>query len=142
RLMRERYGGATSLFQFGVDHETYFPRDTARDRDTVVFYGRAVTGRRADPLAWLYSGAAAGLVLSMTNYSLVPQEMLACGLPCVDLAGFSAETVFGDDGPVELAPFDAGALAGAIGHLLDDEANWQRRSSAGLAFVRDHTWDA
>ncbi len=184
-LVRERYGGETSQFQFGVDHDTYFPRPIERSRDTVVFYGRAVTARRAVPLglhalaelkrrrpqtrivmfgderpmptsfdydhvgvasheqlAWLYSQATAGLVLSMTNYSLVPQEMLACGLPCVDLAGFSAETVFGDDGPVELADFDAGALAGAIEHLLDDEANWQRRSSAGLAFVQDHTWDA
>ena len=185
QLVREQYGGDTSLFQFGVDHETYFPRPVTRDRDTVVFYGRAVTARRAVPLglhalaelkrrrpqtrimmfgdkqpaptsfayehvgiasheqlAWLYSQGAAGLVLSMTNYSLVPQEMLACGLPCVDLAGFSAETVFGDDGPVELADFDAGALASAIEHLLDDQANWQRRSDAGLAFVRDHTWDA
>jgi hypothetical protein len=23
--------------------------------------------------------------MSMTNYSLIPQEMLACGLPCVEL---------------------------------------------------------
>ncbi len=185
RLVREQYGGDASLFQFGVDHDTYFPRTIERNRDTVVFYGRAVTARRAVPLglhalaelkrrrprtrivmfgdgkptatsfaydhvgiasheqlAWLYSSAAVGLVLSMTNYSLVPQEMLACGLPCVDLAGFSAETVFGDDGPVELADFDAGALASAIEHLLDDDANWQRRSSAGLEFVREHTWDA
>ena len=77
----------------------------------------------------------------MTNYSLIPQEMLACGLPCVDLAGFSAETVFGADGPVELAPFDPVALADALERLLDDEALWQRRSDEGRAFVADRTWD-
>ena len=33
--------------------------------------------------------ATVGLCLSLTNYSLIPQEMLACGLPCVDLAGAS-----------------------------------------------------
>ena len=41
-----------------------------------------------------------GLVMSMTNYSLIPQEMMACGLPCADLAGGSSEAVFGSDGPV------------------------------------------
>ena len=54
-----------------------------------------------------------GVCLSLTNYSLIPQEMLACGLPCVDLDGASAGSVFGADGPVELVPFDADALADA-----------------------------
>ena len=70
-----------------------------------------------EQLAWAFSEATAGLVLSMTNYSLIPQEMLACGLPCVDLAGFSAETVFGADGPVELAPFDPVAIAEVVRDL-------------------------
>src|SRR5206468_7430539 len=91
-------------------------------------------------LAALYGEATVGLVLSMTNYSLVPQEMMACGLPCVDLAGFSAETVFGEDGPVELAAFDPSALADAIERLLDDEDAWSARSRAGQEFVRGHTW--
>ncbi len=52
-----------------------------------------------EELSWLFSEATVGLVLSLTNYSLIPQEMLACGLPCVDLAGISAEGIFGADGP-------------------------------------------
>ena len=36
-------------------------------------------------LANLYSSSAVGLSLSLTNYSLIPQEMLACGLPVVEL---------------------------------------------------------
>jgi SAM-dependent methyltransferase len=67
--------------------------------------------------------------------------MLACGLPCVDLAGFSSETVFGAEGPVELAPFDPMALADAMERLLDDDGLWERRSRAGLEFVRGRTWD-
>jgi glycosyltransferase involved in cell wall biosynthesis len=184
-LIERRYGGRASVFQFGVDHDVYRPiASIERRRDTVVFYARHVTPRRAVPLgllalaelhgrrpdvrivlfgagapqttfpfehagvasqeslAALYNEATVGLVLSMTNYSLVPQEMLACGLPCVDLAGFSAETVFGHDGPVELADFDAGAIADAIERLLDDEQRWQQRSGAGRAFVREHTWDS
>ena len=91
-------------------------------------------------LAALYCEATVGMVLSMTNYSLVPQEMLACGLPCVDLAGFSAETVFGGDGAVELAGFSPTSLADAVERLLDDEPHWAQRSLSGLEFVREHTW--
>ena len=83
----------------------------------------------------------AGLSLSLTNLSLIPKEMLACGLPCVELAGVSAESVFGEDGPIELAPLDPSAIAGTLERLLDDRALWERRSAAGVAFVADHTWD-
>ena len=89
----------------------------------------------------MYSEATVGVCLSLTNYSLIPQEMLACGLPCVDLEGASASSVFGADGPVELVPFDADGLAGALERLLDDPAERERRSVAGRGFVRPHTWD-
>jgi glycosyltransferase involved in cell wall biosynthesis len=184
-VIEDKYGGAATVFDFGVDHDVYRPLDVPRRRDTVLFYSRHVTPRRAVPLgllalaelhrrrpdvrvvffgdrvpppasfsfedvgiasqtelAALYNEATVGLVLSLTNYSLVPQEMLACGLPCVDLAGFCSETVFGRDGPVELAGFDADAIADAIERLLDDEPRWQARSDAGRAFVREHTWES
>ena len=183
-LVRDRYGGTVSEFDFGVNHAAYQPRPVERRRDTVVLYGRHVTPRRAVPLAlmaleelkarrpdlrvvvfgnkvkiaapfeyenlgirspeelsWEYSEGTVGLVLSLTNYSLIPQEMLACGLPCVDLAGTSAEGVFGKDGPVALADFDPIALANVIERVMTDEAEWERRSQAGLAFVADRTWD-
>ncbi len=47
--------------------------------------------RRAQPDAArvaLLARRRVGLCLSLTNYSLMPQEMLACGLPCVELAGY------------------------------------------------------
>ncbi len=184
-IVRERYGGTASVFQLGQDPTVYHPRDIARRRDMVVFYGRSVTARRAVPLgllalaelyrrrpdtriviygdpkpndtsfpyehagvaaqeqlAWLYSEATAGLCLSMTNYSRVPQEMMACGLPCVDLAGYSSESVFGADGPAELSGFSIVELADHLERLMDDETLWQRRSDAGRAFVAAHTWEA
>ena len=183
-LYIERYGGTAGTFQYGVDHDVYFPQPVARRDDTIVFYCRAVTPRRAvalgamalarvksrrpdvrivmfgerrpratsfpyehvgiaspEQLAWLYSEATVGVCLSLTNYSLIPQEMLACGLPCVDLEGASAGSVFGADGPVELASLDSDALADAIERLLDDRAERDRRSEAGREFVRSHTWD-
>lgn len=184
-LIAERYGTLGTSFRFGVDHETYRPLDVARDRDTVIFYGRATTGRRAVPLGVLaleelcsrrpqthvvsfgqddplkagfdveslgvvpparlaeaYARATVGLCISLTNYSLIPQEMMACGLPCVDVAGLCSEAVFGSDGPVELAEADPIALADAIERLLDDPEDWRHRSEAGLAFVADTSWDA
>jgi O-antigen biosynthesis protein len=184
RLVRERYGRTTSVFDFGVDHGAYRPRPVPRRRDTIALYGRDVTPRRAVPLAlmalqelkerrpdlrvlsfgndveidmpvpyehlgilspeqlsWVFSEATVGLVLSLTNYSLIPQEMLACGLPCVDLAGISAEGVFGSDGPVALSAFDPVAMADAIEHLLAGTEEWERHSTAGVAFVQGRTWD-
>ena len=183
-LLIDRYGASAEAFQLGVDHETYRPRPVPRRRDTVVYYAREETPRRAVPsglsglaelhrrrpdvrivlfgtgrrintsfpyqhlgiltreqLSWLYSEATVGLCLSLTNFSLMPKEMLACGLPCVELAGVSGESIFGSDGPLELASLSPEDLAGAVERLLDDGDLWQRRSQAGIEFVASHTWD-
>jgi glycosyltransferase involved in cell wall biosynthesis len=95
-----------------------------------------------EDLAWLFSEATAGLCLSLTNYSLVPREMLACGLPCVELDRPSTRSVFGPDGPVTLAAFGADAIADGLERLLDDEAEWERRSRLGRELVHGHSWDA
>ena len=86
-------------------------------------------------LAWRYSEATVGLCLSLTNYSLIPQEMMACGLPCVDLAGGSPEAEFGRDGGVELAAADPLALADASRRCSTTSSAGRERSRAGLAFV-------
>jgi O-antigen biosynthesis protein len=184
-LLIDRYEAPADAFQLGVDHAIYTPLDeVARGRDTVVYYARHATPRRAVPiglmalaelhrrrpgtrivlfgdpgkphsefpyehhgvlsppqLARLYNEATVGLCLSLTNFSLMPKEMLACGLPCVELAGVSAESIFGADGPLELAPLDPHAIADALGRLLQDGALWQERSRAGIEFVASHTWD-
>jgi glycosyltransferase involved in cell wall biosynthesis/SAM-dependent methyltransferase/GT2 family glycosyltransferase len=183
-LVQRRYGAESTSFQLGVDHGVYQPRAIERRRDTVIFYAREVTARRAvplgvlalqelqrrrpdlrfvlfgnekpidtpfayedlgvaspDELAWAYSEATVGLSLSLTNYSLIPQEMLACGLPCVELAGRAIEGVFGPDGPIELAGADPVQLADALERLLGDAGLWERRAHEGLAFAAERTWD-
>ncbi|MBA2348725.1 MAG: glycosyltransferase [Solirubrobacterales bacterium] len=94
-----------------------------------------------EQLSWVFSQSTVGLVLSLTNYSLIPQEMLACGLPCADLASISAESVFGPDGPVKLSAPDPVGLANALDALMSDEIEWRSRADAGTAFVADRTWD-
>jgi glycosyltransferase involved in cell wall biosynthesis/GT2 family glycosyltransferase len=183
-LLIDRYGATADAFQLGVDHQTYWPRSVQRRTDTIVYYARPETPRRAVPiglmalaelhrrrpeirillfggrgrlgaafpyehlgvlspeqLSWLYSEATVGLCLSLTNFSLMPKEMLACGLPCVELAGVSAESIFGAQGPIELAALDPLAIADALERLLDDRELRQRRSREGATFVAPHTWE-
>ncbi|MFI4989742.1 MAG: glycosyltransferase [Solirubrobacterales bacterium] len=183
-LLRERYGADADAFQLGVDGSTYRPLEIERRTDTVLYYARHSTPRRAVPigmmalaelhrrmpearivlfgtdkplhaafpyehlgvlstrqLARLYSESTVGLCLSLTNFSLMPKEMLACGLPCVELEGVSAESIFGEDGALELAPLDPDAIAAALQRLLRDRELWAQRSRAGLEFVAAHTWE-
>ena len=185
-LLARRYGQRGGWFRLGVDHGVYHPRPVERRRDTVAFYGRIYTDRRAVPLgglaleellrrrrelrvvvfghdgeeplkfpfpfeqlgvvtperlSWTYSEATVGLCLSLTNYSLLPQEMMACGLPCVDLAGGSTEAELGRDAGVEYAEADPVALADAMEALLADDERWQRRSDASLAMADTASWD-
>ena len=88
-------------------------------------------------LARLYNQATAGLVLSLTNPSLVPTEMLACGLPVVDVAGESMLATFGANGLVALAPPEPLALAGALEAVLDERG---ARSAAGIGLAASRTW--
>jgi O-antigen biosynthesis protein len=183
-LLVERYDASADAFQLGVDGDTYRPLEVERRTDTVLYYARHATPRRAVPiglmalaelyrrrpqtrivlfgtaeplhaafpyehqgvlspaqLARLYSQATVGLCLSLTNFSLMPKEMLACGLPCVELAGVSAESIFGADGPLELAELEPRRIADALEGLLEDRERWQRRSQAGIEFVASHTWE-
>jgi GT2 family glycosyltransferase/glycosyltransferase involved in cell wall biosynthesis len=185
-LLARKYGQRGNWFRLGVDHDVYRPRAVERRRDTILFYSRIYTPRRAVPLGGLaleellsrrpelrvvafghdgkeplgfqfpfeqlgvvgperlalaYSEATLGLCLSLTNYSLLPQEMMACGLPCVDLAGSSTEAELGHDAGVEYADADPVALADAMERLISDDALWARRSEAGLAMADTASWD-
>ena len=94
-------------------------------------------------LATLYNRGTLGLVLSMTNYSLVPKEMMSCGLPVVDIRGASSESVFGTSGEtIELADPDPLALADRIVALLDDPERRSQMAGTALAFVQGRTWPA
>jgi O-antigen biosynthesis protein len=117
------------LVLFGEEHpmRTSFPHHHA--------------GILSEPdLARLYSEATVGVSLSLTNYSRVSQEMLACGLPCVELDSPSVRAALAEDDAVSLAPFDPVGLADTIEGLLDDPDLRARRAEAGRRLVADRTW--
>jgi O-antigen biosynthesis protein len=183
-LLARKYGQRGTWFRLGVNQRVYYQRAVERRNDTVMFYVREYSGRRAVPLGLLaleelhrrrpqtrfvlfgqaeavsvavpyellgvaspevlalhYSAATVGLCLSLTNYSLIPQEMMACGLPVVDLAGGSTEAELGRDSGVELTEPDPVAIADALELLLDDPEARGRRASAGLGLAQSASWD-
>lgn len=91
-------------------------------------------------LAALYAEATVGMVLSLTNPSLVGLEMMACGLPTTELASESMLASFGREGPLTLAEPDPLAIAHAIESLLDDAPRRERLSAAGARLVAGRTW--
>jgi glycosyltransferase involved in cell wall biosynthesis len=95
-----------------------------------------------EDLVEAYARATVGMVLSLTNYSLVAQEMLACGLPVVELDTPSMRSAFGAKPPLELAPFGVQALAGALERLLGDPELRAARRAAGLHAIEKRTWAA
>jgi O-antigen biosynthesis protein len=92
-------------------------------------------------LARLYSEATVGVSLSLTNYSRVSQEMMACGLPCVELDNPSVLAALGGEDALTLARFDPLELTDAIECLLDDPELRARRSRAGRRLVAERTWE-
>ncbi|UTI63480.1 glycosyltransferase family 4 protein [Paraconexibacter antarcticus] len=93
-----------------------------------------------EDLSWVYSEATVGLAFSLTHGSLVPHDMLACGLPVVDLDGFGTAAEHADTGLVELAALSPLAIAAAVERLLDDPEERARRAQAGAAHVAAASW--
>jgi glycosyltransferase involved in cell wall biosynthesis len=90
-----------------------------------------------DDLAALYRSSRAGIVFSTTNPSLVPYEMMACGLPICDLGRPGNEQNYG--GRFDIARLvnpDPSIMAVEIATLFENEAELRERSSKGLEFVR------
>lgn len=97
-----------------------------------------------DALAEIYGAADCFAFPSLTEGSpLVAIEAMAAGVPVVgnDVQGIRDAIVHEVDGLL-CAPRDAGAMAAAIGRVLDDGALAVRLGKAGQAKARAHDWQA
>jgi glycosyltransferase involved in cell wall biosynthesis len=93
-------------------------------------------------LAKLYRRASAGVVLSLTTHSLVAHEMMAAGLPVVELEGDNVASALGGSGElVVLAEHTPDAIADAVERLLDDRESAVEMAARARAFVAARTWD-
>jgi glycosyltransferase involved in cell wall biosynthesis len=92
-------------------------------------------------LATLYQRASVGLVLSMTNLSLVTQEMMSSGLPVTELDGENVSSVLGASGELAmLAAPQPDEIASALASVLDDPDRAAAMAERARDFVRARTW--
>jgi glycosyltransferase involved in cell wall biosynthesis len=105
---------------------------------------RCVSGISDAQLAREYGQAEVAVVPSLyEGFSLPAVEAMACGVPVVATTGGALPEVVGRDGETGLLvpPNDPGALAAAIGRLLDDRELRDRLGEAGRQRVLHRfTW--
>jgi glycosyltransferase involved in cell wall biosynthesis len=93
-------------------------------------------------LAELYRRASVGVVFSLTTHSLVAHEMMASGLPVVELEGDNVESALGGSGElVELSERTPDAIADAVERLLDDREHAAAMARRAREFVEERTWE-
>ncbi|MBQ3293276.1 glycosyltransferase [Candidatus Saccharibacteria bacterium] len=88
----------------------------------------------------LYNKCTVGLCLSSSNPSRIPFEMMAAGLPVVDL--YLENNLYDmPDSSISLAEPTPEAIATAIIKILDDRTKQRRMSLAGAKFMADYPID-
>lgn len=92
-------------------------------------------------LADVFSQCDAALVMSLTNLSLMPLEVMAAGCAVVSNRGDCVEWLLNDEVALLTEP-TVEALSAALCHLLEDDAARMALASRGQAFARQQHWQA
>ena len=119
---------------YGVDDA-----ELRREKIAFPYTNRGILNEQQ--LAELFSSADVGIVLSPTNCSLVPPEMMACRCAVVDL---NRETVMGvleHEVNALLAEPTPAAIAGAVLRLLEDEPLRQQLVETAYRQVQERSWE-
>lgn len=95
--------------------------------------------KNLDQLAELYSSCDAALVLSLTNLSLLPLEIMACGVPVVSNRAAYTEWLLNDEIAV-LAEPTVNTLADALEKVLRSPELAQRIKKNAFAFAASASW--
>ncbi len=90
-------------------------------------------------LGALYRSCDAALVLSHTNLSLLPLELMACGCAIVSNTGPNTEWLLRPEN-THLADADPESLAAALAELLENDDLRERKIAAGLRLAASTDW--
>lgn len=93
-----------------------------------------------EKLGDLYRSVDVGLVFSATNYSLIPIEMMACGLPVVELDVESTRAVFPED-VLAFAPPTPHEIANTLQRLVESFDERENLRERGLSFSSQFSWE-
>lgn len=101
-------------------------------------------GHRSDVVVLMQAADAFVMPTSYDPFPLVLLEALACGTPVITsrVAGVAELMTDGREGYMVTDPFDTAELAGALGRLVEREAQWPELSAAARALTLDWDWDA
>lgn len=91
-------------------------------------------------LARLYKQSNIGMCFSATNYSLVPQEMMACGLPVVELDVESTRAIFPDNVVTWTKP-DPYDIAERLSILIENHELRDVQALGALDWVGQFSWE-
>ena len=94
----------------------------------------------AAQLGELYRRATIGMVFSVTNYSIIPREMMACGLPVIELSSESSRYSF-PDGVAVLAEPTPEAVAAQLKTLLSDRRRRDQLAQRARKFLVNYNWE-
>ena len=90
-------------------------------------------------LADLYRSSDLGICFSATNYSLIPQEMMACGLPVLELNSESSRRIF-PDGVVTLTGPSPGQICRDIQTLIRNPTLLSAQRRKAFKWIEGLTW--
>lgn len=91
-------------------------------------------------LAELYQTCDLGVVFSATNYSLIPQEMMACGIPVAELDVESTRAIF-PDGVVSYLSTEPRTMADQLADLVENKEKRQEQAKVAYDWVSQFTWE-
>lgn len=91
-------------------------------------------------LPQLYRSCDVALVLSFTNASLLPLELMACGVPVVSNSGPFAEWLLNEQNAVLSSP-NVEDLANSIIDLLESPLRVESLRQAGINFALQTSWE-
>jgi len=125
--------------ELGVDfHVDFFGQHVGELASSFPYTDHGVMS--ALELGDLYRTAAVGIGFSSTNYSIVTREMMACGLPIVELDVEGVRAVYPED-CLALAEPTPQAIAAKIKHVLEDRDYREQVVKAATAFARQFSWE-
>jgi O-antigen biosynthesis protein len=90
-------------------------------------------------LAEVYRSCSIALVLSHTNPSMLPLELMACGCAVVSNSGRNVECLLNDENAQLAVPTPA-ALCDAMLALLENDQARERKVAAGHVLVNSRDW--
>lgn len=131
----------TLLFEQGYSFHAELLMGDSLPAGTTLPFPHTVHGTQThEQLAQLYATTDAALVFSATNYSLLPQEMMACGLPVLEIDTDSTRTAY-PPGVVSYVPAPPHDMARALADLLDDRDRLDRQADLAHDWVSRLSWD-